>query len=265
MAALIVGALAIAGGGLVHALASASRRKKTRECHAIAAAAFSAIFGVRIICEEEAKVEIIKGNPDVKRLEIKDLFKVIPKDLNRHNSPLYYIPDSAYDPQYDYDFSNHYSLAEKCTRGGYPYKRPSGWNRKAVRVIGKYEDNVWLGKKGWRDESSPGEWWVSYHGTKRENVPGIVANGYDPGKSKRQKYGEGIYSTPDIKVAEYYATEFNYKGKSYKCILQNRVNPKNTETIESDMRKWDYFVTPDKDDIRPYGICLKELELKSRS
>jgi hypothetical protein len=32
------------------------------------------------------------------------------------------------------------------THGAEPYKRPCGWYRKAIRVLGVYEDTVWLGK-----------------------------------------------------------------------------------------------------------------------
>lgn len=223
------------------------------------AAAFSVISGVKIISEKDVRKQRDLGKT-VTPLEIKDVFY---GQLNtsqikdEERQPLYYIPDSAYDPKHDYDFTNYKRDDTRCVRGDYPYSRPAGWNRKAINVIKKYEDDVWLGQAGWRDTSSPGEWPVSYHGTKIYNVPSIVKGGYDTSKCVRQAYGPGIYSTPEIKVAESYATQFTYKGEDFKCILQNRVNLKKTK--EHNTGRGIYFVTPDVNDIRPYGVCLKKI------
>jgi hypothetical protein len=229
------------------------------EVYEATAAAFSAISGVKIISEKDVEKQRELGKP-VKPLEIKDIFYKKPSTYwdGKGQEPLYYIPDSAYDPQYDQDFTNYKGDDEDCTRGGYRYTRPSGWNRKAVKVLGKYEDDIWLGQGGWRSGSSRGEWPVSYHGTKIQNVASIVTDGYDNKKWEREVYGRGIYSTPDLKVAEYYATQFNYKGESCTCILQNRVNLKKTKVVEP--THGTYFVTPDEDDIRPYGVCIKKIK-----
>ncbi|XP_031551800.1 uncharacterized protein LOC116289052 [Actinia tenebrosa] len=187
---------------------------KQEECEA-AAAVFSVIAGVKFVSEKDVQKQLELGKK-VTPVEIKDVFygrlSSSQNQVHDQQQQLYYVPDSAYDPQYDYDFTDYKGDDTNCTRGDYPYKRPAGWNRKAVKVIGKYEDDVWLGQQGWRDESSPGEWPVSYYGTKIENVPSIVAGGYDTNKCVRKAYGPGIYSTPDINVAEGYATNFNYKG-----------------------------------------------------
>ena len=161
---------------------------------------YSAITGLNFITEDEALKKSNKGE-QVTQLSIRDVFYT--KFDASCGAGVYYIPDSEKcdDPEYDYDFTNYQGDDTNCTRGGYPYRRPAGWNRKAVRVIGKYEDEVWLGEKGWRDYSSPGEWIVSYHGTEKNNIPSIITDGYDNKKSVRQKHGKGIYSAPDFKVA----------------------------------------------------------------
>ncbi|XP_078123625.1 uncharacterized protein LOC144528717 [Sander vitreus] len=175
-----------------------------------------------------------------------------------------------FDPEYDYDFTD-LSDSSQCMRGDELYERPKGWYRMALKVKGKYPDgNTWLGKKGWRSHSVPGEWPVSYHGTSLEGAKGIIRSHYTAGD--RAMYGRGIYSTPDIHVAdrEDYAKTFTSKttGKSYKVILQNRINPEKRVICQ----RSDYWLIPvDKEvstkeekqivesSIRPYGILIKEL------
>ncbi|KAG7484940.1 hypothetical protein MATL_G00055670 [Megalops atlanticus] len=107
-----------------------------------------------------------------------------------------------FDPRFDYDFTNITDRAE-FHRGGEPYKRPCGWNRIALKVLDKYPDgNAWLGadNPGWRTGSAGKGWPVSYHGTTKEGAMGIIQSHYKAGR--RQAYGRGIYSTPDIEVAD---------------------------------------------------------------
>lgn len=231
-----------------------------QEINEATAAAFSVISSVKIISEKDVQKQLAQGKT-VTPLEIKDVFygQLSSSQIkDEEQQPLYYIPDSAYDPKYDYDFTNYKGDdTQRCVRGNYPYTRPAGWNRKAVSVIKKYEDDVWLGERGWREFSSRGEWPVSYHGTNINNVPNIVEGGYDTSKCKREAYGRGIYSAPDIKVAEGYATTFTYNGETLQCILQNRVNLDETKVHDT---PWGiYFVTPDVNYIRPYGVCLRKI------
>ncbi|XP_048090933.1 uncharacterized protein LOC125288529 isoform X1 [Alosa alosa] len=172
-----------------------------------------------------------------------------------------------FDPKYDYDFTNT-TDSSACKRGDEPYKRPCGWNRIALKVKGKYEDDVWLGPDGWRSSSAPGEWPVSFHGTTIDGAKGIIQSGYKTGP--REAYGRGIYSTPDIDVAERdgYAKTFTSKntGKTYKIVLQNRVNPEHRKICV----KENYWLVPVpggtsaerereivNSAIRPYGLLLK--------
>ncbi|KAA0711969.1 hypothetical protein E1301_Tti021801 [Triplophysa tibetana] len=186
---------------------------------------------------------------------------------------LFVIPEEFFDPKYDFDFT-HKSKSKSdsaCKRGDESYMRPYGWKRFALKVGDKYPDGkTWLGTGGWRNKSSPGEWPVSYHGTDLKGAEGITKTNYQAGT--REKYGRGIYSTPNIKVADDYANEKRFRsktnGKTYKVIMQNRIHPdKRIKTTRTD-----YWLVPIPDgasaekekeivesSIRPYGILLKEV------
>ncbi|GBC04205.1 hypothetical protein RclHR1_05570006 [Rhizophagus clarus] len=146
-------------------------------------------------------------------------------------------------------------------RGNFNYKRPYGWKRFALKVLDKYEDNTWLGVEGRENErhSTQDEWPVCYHGTVIHNCKSIVENGYLLNKGKRFRYGVGIYSTPDINVAAEYSSKFAHKGSYYVAVIQNRVNPSSLIKI-SKMKTGigEYWITPTRNDIRPYGICIKK-------
>ena len=157
-----------------------------------------------------------------------------------------YLDSTHMDPTWDYDFTNESDGNKTFTRGGYPYSRPCGWKRIAIKVIGKYGDETWLGQT-----NSKGEWAVSYHGTEQPVFDNICAEGYHVGT--RNVYGKGVYSSPDIKETVRYAYSFNYKGVDYLGIFQNRINPKSI-TIVKDGKYW---VCPDPANIRPYGLCVK--------
>ena len=167
------------------------------------------------------------------------------------------LHDGLLDHDYDYDFTNKYDDGKVYIRGGEVYSRPYGWYRYALKVYNKYGDNTWLGKGGTRTESTAGEWPVSYHGTTKEGAEGIASEGYDVNRGRRQKYGKGIYSSPELSYVEcYYATEFSNNGKEYKIVFQNRVNPANLHKANEDK----YWIV-DGSDIRPYGILVKEIPI----
>ena len=169
-------------------------------------------------------------------------------------------------PNLNYDFTSKRDDGTRYERGGYTYSRPYGWYRYALKVNGKYNDDIWLGEHRNRTESTPGEWPVSFHGTAIKNVKGIAMHGYQLSRSMREKYGRGIYSSPSIKVAEVYAKPFECESKKYKVVFQNRVNSNGLKVIpvekvcrdRSDgMITGDYWIQTCEDYIRPYGICIK--------
>ena len=110
----------------------------------------------------------------------------------------YVFDPSDLDPTFHYDFRGVKNDGKKYMRGGFEYKRPYGWNRLAVKVLGKYENDAWLGSNGIRTKGDPGEWPVWYHGTDSKNAKLILKQGYKPGP--REKFGKGIYTSPSLEM-----------------------------------------------------------------
>ncbi|CAG8621914.1 7726_t:CDS:1 [Paraglomus occultum] len=165
-----------------------------------------------------------------------------------------YLPSSALDPRYDYDFTHIRDIGVTYMRGKVQYQRPCGWQRFALKVSEQYDngDDTWLGTGGTA-------WPVSYHGTAKYHARSISQEGYLLSKGKRFAFGRGIYSTPDINIAERYATEFEFDGRKYVIVIQNRVNPKSLVKIEArETGVGEYWISKEGKDVRPYGICIKE-------
>ncbi|KAJ6255869.1 Ubiquitin [Drechslerella dactyloides] len=162
-----------------------------------------------------------------------------------------YLPQGFLDPVWDFDFTRTNDAGYSFSRGGEKYTRPCGWLRYALKVNGKYgPDDDWLGSS-----NAPGEWPVSYHGTSKDNAQSIAQVGFKLAKGVHFAYGQGIYSSPSHTIAESYAQFFQSGGKRYKVIFQNRVNPANLQKIPD----IDYWISPADADIRPYGLCIKEI------
>jgi hypothetical protein len=163
-------------------------------------------------------------------------------------SPSLFLNSDFFDPHYDFDFTHLRDTGRSFSRGGHEYKRPCGWQRIALKVLGKYPNDIWLGSS-----NAPEEWPVSYHGTAYHNANSIAEEGFKLSRGKSFAHGRGIYSTPNVAVAEKFAKEFWENGTRYKVVVQNRVNP---DTLE----KFDQFwVSPKDEDVRPYGICIKRV------
>ncbi|XP_046439664.1 uncharacterized protein LOC124190841 [Daphnia pulex] len=175
------------------------------------------------------------------------------------------LPPSLLDEDFHYDFTNTSDSGVDFSRGGSNYIRPCGWKRYALKVKGKYPDDIWLkGKYRRADEysSAEGEWAVSYHGTSYHNGLSIASEGFKLNKGERFLHGKGIYSTPDIEVASLYAMTVNVNGKTYKFVLQNRVNPdpvKLEKVPKTETGVGEYWISSTDDDIRPYGFCVREI------
>ncbi|CAJ0925652.1 unnamed protein product, partial [Mesorhabditis belari] len=165
-------------------------------------------------------------------------------------------------PKFNYDFTKILIDQQPFSRGGALYTRPLGSMRYALAVLDKYGDNVWLGTLRQSANSSiDGEWSVAYHGTTDPRAAEIVrSGGLDLKEGKRFLFGHGIYCTPDPKTALAYASTYHYDGKTYKLIVQARVDPSRREIVPKSKHGVanldDYWIAKENDAIRPYGICV---------
>ena len=139
-------------------------------------------------------------------------------------------------PEFDYDFTYAKDDGKQYMRGGFVYQRPYGWKR---------------------------EWPVSYHGMDMSSAENIVKEGYKAGPGA--KYGPGIYTSPSLEmVRRRYANPFDHDGKRHKIAFQNRVNPDRNghlKIISASQTEVgaDYWLSPNEDDVRPYGLLVREV------
>ena len=187
--------------------------------------------------------------------------------LVRGGGPAFQLDPDDLAPSFNYDFTNQKDDGKTYMRGAYEYRRPYGWMRYAIKVLGRqeYGGDRWLGPGGIRTTTDSNEWPVSYHGTSMESAKKIMKEGVKVGH--RDRFGKGVYSSPSIHVAEGYSSPFDYGGKHYNVILQNRVNPADDrlKIIGASETKagGDYWISPHNDpargvhDVRPYNILIK--------
>ena len=156
-------------------------------------------------------------------------------------------------------------------RGGEPYEVPVGWMGFGIEVTERYQNEVdWIANDG-----RAGEWAVAYHGFGRsmqsnqikEIIKTIIHDNLKPGGGQSfagaddmrhpgQKCGNGVYVTPNIKVA------FNYSGfitlgkKNYRLVIMVRVNP---YYLRIPTTQRDYWIIDGKaNQLRPYRLLIKE-------
>jgi len=171
-------------------------------------------------------------------------------------------PEDMFEFRFVQDFRDTKDDGRKMFRGGKEYHLPIGWKRFAVQVKGVYDD----GDNKWLREDENG-WAVAYHGTSKEGLPGILCTGFRVGE--RQKFakdtGAGVYCTPLIDVAQHYSKPTLLRGRSVQIVLQLRVrpsaiNPVTNPSAHEFERK--YWVINNPDDIRAYGVLIRELPLR---
>jgi hypothetical protein len=155
------------------------------------------------------------------------------------------------------DYRSKKDDGRRMMRGGKPYRIPCGWKRFAVKVSGKYDS----GSDAWLGEGEKG-WAVAYHGTQKKNLPGILSLGFRAGV--RQKFkgevGKGVYCTPNINVAAYFASSQKVAGMNVQVVLQLRVRPEAIREVTNG-DKWmynQYWVLNNPQDVRAYGVLLRE-------
>ena len=160
-------------------------------------------------------------------------------------------------------------------RGSKPYYPPLGWIGIGLKVMDKYENNIWIGMS-----NSPGEWCVAYHGVGNnltsnqvKHISGQIYKGnFKAGSGQAHKncpdkyhYGKlvgvGVYCTPKPDIAESYAGISEINGKRYKTILMVRVKPeaiRNCDICYNSNNDKYWVVDGTTDEIRPYRILYKE-------
>ncbi|XP_024154151.1 uncharacterized protein LOC112162572 [Oryzias melastigma] len=211
-------------------------------------------------------------------------------DADMYSSPpaLCQAPESSLKPivkinlqkffhrEFDYDFTNVKDGNQKFLRGNEVYIRPCGWDRAALRVSQQYDGgDQWLG-------TGKDAWPVSYHGHNMDGSLGIIlTRDGNPDDSpqfleacaasmiREKTSGRGVYSTPDIQLAERYCKLFTSKvdGKRYKVVLQNRINPQSRKSCNRD-GLWLVYIPENstevktkaivQESLRPYGLLLKK-------
>ena len=91
---------------------------------------------------------------------------------------------------------------------------PYGWNRIALNVGDKFDDNKWLGEDPGTDKFRMGglkdEWPVAYHGERKLFHHMLKSEESIQGRKSRLE--KGFYTTPDPRVAEDSAPVFTFKG-----------------------------------------------------
>ena len=177
--------------------------------------------------------------------------------LQSGDNSLYYVDNSLLAPSYDYDFSDVNDGSTKFYRGQFIYTRPCGWQRKALKVIGQYGDDRWLGGGGIRTNTTPGEWPVSYHSSALSEEGNIAEVGSKLSCGNTYAYSRGIFSTPLATVAARFAPTFKHRGQKYQVIFQNRINPATLQQVNQPAGDV-YWASPKEEDVRPYNICLKK-------
>ena len=61
-------------------------------------------------------------------------------------------------------------------------------------------------------ENEPdGEWPVAYHGTTELNAPDTLEDGFQLEKGRRFAFGKGIYCSPNVETALYYAQNYDFQ------------------------------------------------------
>eukprot|EP01083_Nonionella_stella_P022874 63221_1 len=173
-------------------------------------------------------------------------------------------------------FEGSFRRYKQHALGHETYYEPYGWTRYGLSVIGKYENDSWLHPF---TKSNKKLWWRAYHGTINSQIRGrgncidamanIYKNGFKIGK--KCAIGQGICVSPDPSIVESHGycgiatvaimdrdvSIYTCCMKSFKFMLQIAVRPNRTALSKNSNNIYWCVLSPD--DIRPYGILIKEV------
>ena len=154
-------------------------------------------------------------------------------------------------------------------RGSEPYYPPLGWIGYGLKVIGKYENDNWLGMN-----DNPQEWCVAYHGIGTgggvsvcQATNSIICTGFIAGRRQAKenendlrhpgkKVGLGVYCSPHPDFMNEYAKIITLNCKRYKVGLMMRVKPDKIRQASSNPDCWVLDGTTNQ--MRPYRVMIKE-------
>ncbi|CAF4860968.1 unnamed protein product [Rotaria sp. Silwood1] len=155
----------------------------------------------------------------------------------------------------DYEKSE---ILESEMRGGYPYYRPIGWYRHALKIDHKHlDDATWLSC-----DNADDEWPVAFQGTHQNTInngslqfDGIEMN--EPRLYLATHCNGGSHP----RFTEVFSVKVSNKNtENYRLVFQCRVQPKMFTVHESSIEKGEMWRFVDPKAIRPYGLLLKKEE-----
>ncbi|CAF1657361.1 unnamed protein product [Adineta ricciae] len=160
------------------------------------------------------------------------------------------------------------------------YRQPIGWTRYGLKVLEKYgTDHTWL-----EPFRHAGNWYRAFHGTGRvqsedfngsirycdkdfapvDAIASIMQNGFN--RARVVRHGPGVYCSPnpalpeDRRYVRVVKISTQQGEKAFKCMLQVAVNPDGVLVSSNE----DIWVVQNPQDIRVYGILIKEVNEANR-
>ena len=188
------------------------------------------------------------------------------KNIHRELIEKYKFTKHMFDPRGNK--IENWSTSEK--RGNKIYDPPIGWIGIGLKVLSRYQDDIWIGKS-----NDQNEWSVAYHGigsnqSNPMNIVNMIIKGcYRQGSSQihercddifhpGKKVERGVYCSPNIKLIEDYTGRVSINDKKLKVALMNRVKNSKIRCCNCNNGKL-WVVNETTDEIRPYRILLKIL------
>ncbi|CAF3628675.1 unnamed protein product [Rotaria sp. Silwood1] len=167
------------------------------------------------------------------------------------------LQPNDFTPEFNRDYEKS-EILESEMRGGYPYYRPIGWYRHALKIDHKHlDDATWLSC-----DNADDEWPVAFQGTHQNTInngslqfDGIEMN--EPRLYLATHCNGGSHP----RFTEVFSVKVSNKNtENYRLVFQCRVQPKMFTVHESSIEKGEMWRFADPKAIRPYGLLLKKEE-----
>lgn len=171
-----------------------------------------------------------------------------------HGGALLTLGSFELNPRFDANLVGVPDDGGKRVAGGEVYTQPCGWKRYGVKFTMKSAR-----VRGCPAESSQATA-LSFSPVSPHNVVDVLQNGY-ASTCPLGYLGHGVLSSPDVAVAEKLATSFDFGGKQYKVLIENRVNvlTVNKKPLEGTLADV-VWISPSGQDVLPHAVLIKELD-----